>query len=670
VAAALVARQSQDAPTFRAEIEAVQVDVYVTDAAGNPVSGLTVDDFEVIENGTPQPITTFEAVDIPIERAEPMERVLAEPDVLTNDMPLGRVYLFALDEVQAENILRTRRFVRQFIEEHFGPNDLGAIALLGRGLATSGQDFTGNRRLLLNAIDQFSGGFERSGGCGPVRVEGGRGGRSTQMESLRSLAELMARIPGRHKAMLLFTECLDVDVLDLVDYNGGVLSLRGEDAHAAMAAATRSNLAIYPIDPTGLSPGAVSLENIDAFRSLGEATGGFALINSNSFKESFERIVRDNSTYYMLAFNSAYEKDDGRYVRVAVKVKRPGLTVRTREGYVAPNRERRKALALAREREPASAVAAALASPLATRGVAMRVFAAPFKGRGRNATVAVSVEMNLTALDLRELDEGVVGGKVDVRFITTDAKRNVYPEVAHTASIEVRPHGQGRLPIERMRVRVVSELELPQGRYQVRVAAGSRLEAGNVVYDLEVPDFSHGPLAVSGLSLITSSEPTVLTLRSSKRDWANSRKRTLKCYSELCISPPKPADDTIAGDTAAPQPTWLDGRLPGPPTTVREFSAGDNVEVVAEIYDNEKPARKGPPRTLTLSAELRAEDGRTISVASETRPATARSSTGGHMFTAALPLRDVTPGQYVLTVWARSNAREQEASRAIPIRVK
>src|SRR5262245_49174689 len=146
-------------PTFRSSIEAIAIDVYVTDADGRPVSGLTVDDFELIESGTPRPITTFEAVDIPIERAESIERQLGEPDVLTNEGPPGRVYLFALDEVLAENVLRTRRFVRQFIEEHFGPNDIGAIALLGRGLATDGQDFTSNRRLLLNAVDKFSGGF-------------------------------------------------------------------------------------------------------------------------------------------------------------------------------------------------------------------------------------------------------------------------------------------------------------------------------------------------------------------------------------------------------------------------------------------------------------------------------------------------------------------------------
>ena len=79
-------------------------------------------------------------------------------------------------------------------------------------------------------------------------------GRSQQMGSLRDLIESLVRIPGRHKAMLFFTHGPEIDMLDIVDYKGGVLGLAGDDAHAAMMAATPSNLRIYPIDPAGLSP--------------------------------------------------------------------------------------------------------------------------------------------------------------------------------------------------------------------------------------------------------------------------------------------------------------------------------------------------------------------------------------------------------------------------------
>src|SRR5262245_20968714 len=55
----------QQPPTFRGSAEAVQMSVIVTDREGSLVSGLTEDDFEILEDGKPRQITTFSAVDIP-----------------------------------------------------------------------------------------------------------------------------------------------------------------------------------------------------------------------------------------------------------------------------------------------------------------------------------------------------------------------------------------------------------------------------------------------------------------------------------------------------------------------------------------------------------------------------------------------------------------------------
>jgi hypothetical protein len=76
-----------------------------------------------------------------------------------------------------------------------------------------------------------------------------------RMSSLRDLTESMARIHGRRKAMLYITRGLDVDVFEALDFTGGVRSMAFDDLHRAMAAATRGNVAIYPIDPAGLTIG-------------------------------------------------------------------------------------------------------------------------------------------------------------------------------------------------------------------------------------------------------------------------------------------------------------------------------------------------------------------------------------------------------------------------------
>jgi hypothetical protein len=445
-----------------------------------------------------------------------------------------------------------------------------------------------------------------------------------------------------------------------------------------MAAATRSNLAIYPINPGGLGSSMsadnnvlgesrLSLQTVGAFRALGEATGGFAVINSNSFTDAFERIVRDNSTYYMLAFNSGYTKDDGKYVRVQVRVKRPGLTVRTRDGYVAPTRRQREAEAQARAKAPAvSAVATALASPLATRGTPIRVFATPFKGRGKNSAVAMAVEVEAGALGL-ELSSGVLRGQVNVRYLATDAKRNVYPEVSRTASVEVRPDAPGRVPLEKIRVRIVSELDLPPGRYQVRVAAGGSIVAGNVVYDLEVPDFGDGRLAMSGLMLAVPSEPMVLTLNS--RSGVGSK--AVKCYTELCTAPIAVGDGDVPLTPSFTEPL-LKGGTAGSPTTRREFAVGDPVTLVTEVYDNAKRKPKDPPSVISLTAELRGEDGTVVPLASDEQPATLlRDSATGSTFKIYMTMPDVVEGPYALRVQARVNGDDERVvSREILVRVK
>jgi VWFA-related protein len=369
-ATTLVAQQ----PTFRAGVEVVELDAVVTDAAGNPVTDLTIDDFEILESGRPQPITAFSLIDIPIDRAE---RALftpdaIEPDVRSNQGADGRVYLIALDEVPPVYALRARQFLRRFVEQRFAANDIMAITYVGRG-ATNSQDFTSSKRLLLAAIDKYSGGFPTDAppnantgipldsgasldGASRSAINENNFALRQRMKTFRQVTEFLAGVRGRRKAMLLISTGQGmVDMLNVVDYSGGTMPLALADAHAAMQAATRGNISIYPIDPRGLSleGGGAELESsptieqtqqrsaeglnwVDNMRAMARVTGGFAFVNQNKFDEAFERIVRENSAYYLLGFSPTNTRRDGRYRRVQVRVKRPGLQVRSREGYVAP----------------------------------------------------------------------------------------------------------------------------------------------------------------------------------------------------------------------------------------------------------------------------------------------------------------------------------------------
>jgi hypothetical protein len=142
-----------DTPIFRATVDAIELDAFVVDADGNPVTGLTADDFQILEEGRPREITMFAAVNIPIDRIE--SRVAAPisivPDVRTNQRPEGRIYLIAIDEISGVLVPRIRLRLRQFVEQHFGPNDSAAIVYVGRG-----------------PINGWAGLHERSGGAAPL----------------------------------------------------------------------------------------------------------------------------------------------------------------------------------------------------------------------------------------------------------------------------------------------------------------------------------------------------------------------------------------------------------------------------------------------------------------------------------------------------------------------
>ena len=115
-----------------------------------------------------------------------------------------------------------------------------------------------------------------------------------------------------------------------------------------------------------------------ASASSSDETGGFAAVNRNDFTNVFDRIVRDNSSYYVLAYYPPSDKRDGKFHRIEVKVNRPGLIVRSRRGYAPPEARQRRSNTKTGGMPPE--MFEAINSPLQVSGLTMRVFAAPFKG--------------------------------------------------------------------------------------------------------------------------------------------------------------------------------------------------------------------------------------------------------------------------------------------------
>jgi hypothetical protein len=59
-------------------------------------------------------------------------------------------------------------------------------------------------------------------------------------------------------------------------------------------------------------------------------------VNRNSANDAFDRIVQANSKYYVIGYYPPSHPRDGRFHKIELRVKRPGLAVSARKGYASP----------------------------------------------------------------------------------------------------------------------------------------------------------------------------------------------------------------------------------------------------------------------------------------------------------------------------------------------
>jgi VWFA-related protein len=113
------------APTFPSRVDAVTVDVVVLDKKGQPVSGLTQDDFLVSEDGAPQTITTFDAVVVPdAPRPEAIRRTSVSTNIASSSRQ-GRTFILLFDDVHLTPLqaYRAKIATASFLKTGVRPGD-------------------------------------------------------------------------------------------------------------------------------------------------------------------------------------------------------------------------------------------------------------------------------------------------------------------------------------------------------------------------------------------------------------------------------------------------------------------------------------------------------------------------------------------------------------------
>jgi VWFA-related protein len=649
---------AQQPPTFKVRVDFVEVDAVVTDREGRLVRDLKKEDFQVLEDGKSQTITNFTHVDIPVDKenrplfaASPIE-----PDVKTNEKPFdGRVYVMVVDDLHTRfgRTVRVKTAAKQFIERRLGANDLMAVVHTA-GSTDSNQEFTSNKRLLLAAVDKTHGrkldsatanktneynntrGIRQQGDPlnDPDDMERGFNARTT-LETLRSVAEWFGSVRGRRKAILFVSEGIDYDIYDIIAQSGSnhqSASTVLDATREAIGAATRSNVAIYGIDPRGLTDlgdesieissfpddtslgvGQGSLQNElrlsqDSLRTLSEETGGFAVVNRNDFSTAFQRIVEDNSSYYVLAY---YPPDPrpGRIHKIDVRLTRPGLTVRARKAYLTPKKVDPPKTTSNSPSTPE--LREALDSPLPVSGLTMHVFAAPFKGTPPNASVLFGVE-------LRGRDMKVdPNSKILLSYIAIDANGKVRGGNTDSLTLtNLKPESKAR--IEQSGLRMLNRMDLPAGKYQLRIAAHDSAggNVGSVQYDLEVPDYAKAPFSMSGLVLTSGSGAVFPTVKADEQ---------------------------------------LKPMLPGPPIALRSFPQNDEIALFTEVYDS----AGSTPHKVDIVTTVTTDEGKVLFKIDEIRDSSdLGGKRGGYGYTTRVPMKDLALGSYVLKVEARSRVKD------------
>jgi hypothetical protein len=99
----VTARQPPDVPRFSTGTAAVAVDVVVRDSQGRPAAGLSVADFQVFEDGRPQVVTTFDAVEaVRAGKAASEAREVAAPGIESRRIAVGGVAALVFEELGAD----------------------------------------------------------------------------------------------------------------------------------------------------------------------------------------------------------------------------------------------------------------------------------------------------------------------------------------------------------------------------------------------------------------------------------------------------------------------------------------------------------------------------------------------------------------------------------------
>jgi VWFA-related protein len=301
----------------------VRFDAVVT-KNGKPVKDLKAQDFEIFEDGRRQEITSFAYASGP--------RTIA---LVVDDYGLS-----------SQSMAEIKRKLRKFIDEQLRPSDQLAIVLTSTvaKLERNLEQLVWNKCSRVGAPANPSLNGSSLAECGPYVASA-----NDSLRAVRLTVSEMSKLPGR-KSLVLFSDNLPTLKDDPVNTDG---------LNKLTELAMRSSVVMYAVDPggfhvTSLTPGdnfsstpgpqraqeykvalylrsAAIQRRREAARLMVEQTGGFLVKDQKTFQ--LDDILEDQNGYYLIGYRPSTRTFNKSFHKLKVRVKKPGMTVRTRSGF-------------------------------------------------------------------------------------------------------------------------------------------------------------------------------------------------------------------------------------------------------------------------------------------------------------------------------------------------
>ncbi|HYG63147.1 MAG TPA: VWA domain-containing protein, partial [Thermoanaerobaculia bacterium] len=260
------------------DVQLVELFATVTDRSGQVVRGLVADDFEVLEQGKPQPLSKFELVE---------------------NLPLTVGLVLDTSGSMEASLSEAQRAAADFLKSVVKPKDR-AFAM----------QFAGKPNLLIAPTDDIEAVSQSLQNFQAV-------GMTALHDAVVASLHYFRSTRGQRALVLLS------------DGDDTASAVSFEDA---LEYARRSGVAVYTI---GLKVGLGGVSVRNKLNRLAESTGGrsFYIDKAEELSSVYGQIEQELRSRYLLAFQTQHPEGEKTYRAVEVRVKKSGLKARTARGY-------------------------------------------------------------------------------------------------------------------------------------------------------------------------------------------------------------------------------------------------------------------------------------------------------------------------------------------------